>query len=297
MALHLSVPNGNPWPKSWAIQLPFVGNNLSSPQSSQFQRTLKLAYYKDIRIYRKYYHKNVSQVVCSGISMPRILSSRGKRIQSLELYENSQAKSLLYNLKSVKFGQVSQRKQSLKFIKRLVRYNKALREVWVDRDETMKAIESSLKFPRFLGTFSLGLCSVSKKKMKKAMKFLNRHQKLKEVALCSIEPQQQPQQIRSLSHEAEAFVQLITSLLKKTSLKALNLDIMDPQVIQKDGIFENFLIKQLQQRGLTNFDLRFALTALPVLTPAVQEMLSQIDYFALSINGSAFQSKYLSHQC
>jgi len=288
MAFLLPVPNGNPWPKSWAIQLPFIGNNLSNPRPSKYQQSVKLAYSRDIRTFRKYYNKNISQVVCSGIAMPRVVSSRCKLIKTLELYDHSQVRSSLHNLKCLKLGQIAQKKVPINTIKRLVRYNKNLKEVWVDQNETMKFIASNMKCPRQLLTFSIGLCNLSKDKMRDGMKFLNRHRKLKEIALCSTAPP--ATQARSINKESEAFTHLLTSLFKKSSLKAMKLDVADSEIVHNKHLLEIFLLKRIQEKSLENFDIRLALTQLPLLNQVVQEILGNIDYFALSINGSPFHS-------
>src|ERR1700755_570886 len=102
MAFLLPIPNSNPWPKSWTVQLPILGNNISSPKPFRFQHTLKLAYNRDIRCFRKYYNKDITQVICSGITLPRILSSRCKNVKTLELYEHSQLRFKLSNLRTLK---------------------------------------------------------------------------------------------------------------------------------------------------------------------------------------------------
>ena len=293
MAFLLPVPNGNPWPKSWSIQLPILGNNISNPKSSRFQQTLKLAYTRDIRSFRKYYNKNVKQVVCSGITMPRVVSARCKLVTTLELYEHSQMRSKLPNVKAIKFGQLSQRKGPMQTVKRLIRYNKNLEKAWIDRFETIEAVSSAMKCPRELNTFSLGVCNVSKEKMKEGLRFLTRHPKLKEIGLCSTEPLQVNPN-RPIDKEAKAFASFIGSLMKKANLKSVKLDIMDPQVVQSNNMFNDFLLAKLNQTALEHFDIRLALTNPISPNQVLDQTLGRIDYFGLSLDGTSFQSKFLS---
>lgn len=289
MTFLLPVPNGNPWPKAWSIQLPILGNNISNLKPSKFQRTLKLAYSRDVRSFRKYYNKNVSQVVCSGLTMPRIVSARCKLVTTLELYEQSQMRTKLPNVKSIKFGQLSQRKGPMKTVKRLIRYNKNLEKAYIDRFETIEAISSAMKCPRELTSFSLGVCNVPKEKMREGLKFLMRHSKLKEVGLCSTEPLQANGQ-RSIEKETRAFEKFLGKLMNKPSLKAVNLDVMDPRVMQTENVFNDFVLSQLNQNSLEHFDIRFALTNPINSNMMLSQTLSQIDYFGLSLDGTAFQS-------
>lgn len=291
MAFLLPIPNGNPWPKSWTVQLPFLGNNISNPNPSRFQHTLKLAYNRDIRYFRKYYNKDIKQIICSGITLPPILSSCCKNVKTLELYEHSQVRCKFSNLKTLKLGQLSQRKTSMKKIKRLVRCNKKLEEIWVDRDETLKPISNSMKCPRLMSSFSMGHSNRPKDQMKNGMRFLTRLPKLKQIALCSTEPPQS-QQAREIDLEAQAFMGLLGSLFKKNNLKAIKLDVIDPLIVEKENMLNNFLMKKLNENTIDTFDLRLALRNLPVLNQMVQEFLGKIDYFALSIDGVPFQSKY-----
>ena len=70
----------------------------------------------------------------------------------------------------------------------------------------------------------------------------------------------------------------------------MKLDVADPEIIHNKNLLESFLLKKIQEKTLEKFDIRLALTQFPMLNQVVHEILSNIDYFALSINGSPFHS-------
>lgn len=292
MALHLAVPNGNPWPKSWGIQVPVLNNNVPNVPPSKYQKTLKFAYNRDIRSFQKYYNKNISEVVCSGIPLPRSLSARCKLVTKLELYEHSQVRSKFYNLRSLKLGGLPQKKGCVKFVKGLIHHNKSLKEVWLDRYETMRVLSYDLKFPRQLGSFSLGLFDCPKEQMSKKLQFLKRYRNLKQIALCSTEPRQP--QPRAIDVEAQSFLTFLESIFKKNSLKGIKLDLMDPKVAERSNMLNDFLLKKISQNDLESFDLRLTLTQVPQLDKTAKKILEQLDYFALSLDGAPLQSNSIN---